>query len=547
MKKELPIGVQTFEKIIKGNYKYVDKTALVYKMAHEYSYVFLSRPRRFGKSLLMSTLEAYFEGRKELFEGLKIMELEQEWTKFPVFHLDLNASKYETPESLVEELNQFLVSHEKKYGTDSTERSLAMRFSGLIQRAAEQEGHPVVILVDEYDKPMLNAIGNPQLQEAFRSELKAFYSVLKSQDRYIKFAFLTGVTKFGKAAIEREQSGACSNYAECEQARPKVKISVFSDLNHLADISMSEDFETICGFTEQEIRGNFNDEMAALAHKNNISIEEAYSQLRENYDGYHFNRFQTEGMYNPFSVLFTFKNLRFNDYWFETGTPTYLVTLLRNFNYQLDELTQEQVTADVLNSIDPSSQNPIPVIYQSGYLTISGYDEEFELYSLGFPNREVERGFTRFLIPYYTPMTENNGPATITQLVRDIRSGNVEAFMQRLQAIFADTDYRIVGKRELYFQNAVTVIFKMLGFNVQTERPANGGRMDMILQTGSYIYIIEFKIDKSAQEALQQIKEKGYYLPFTTDPRPTILIGVNFSSETRGISEWIWKNEMTKS
>ena len=520
MRKELPIGVQTFEKIIKGNCKYVDKTALIYRMTHEYSYVFLSRPRRFGKSLLTSTLEAYFLGRKELFEGLMIMELETEWKKYPTFHLDLNVGKYESAESLVEVLDNFLVPLEKEYGKDSTDKSLAMRFRGLIQRAAEQEGRPVVILVDEYDKPMLNAIGNPQLQEAFRSELKAFYSVLKSQDRYIKFAFLTGVTKFGK-------------------------ISVFSDLNHLFDISMTEDFETICGFTEQEIRDNFNEDVAALAQKNEITIVEAYSQFKENYDGYHFNRFQTKGMYNPFSVLFTFKNLRFNDYWFETDTPTYLVTLLQNYNYRLDELTQEQVTSDVLNSIDPSSQNPIPVIYQSGYLTISGYDEEFELYSLGFPNREVERGFTRFLIPYYTPLTENNGPATLTQMVRDIRSGNVEAFMQRLQAIFADTDYRIVGKRELYFQNAVAVIFKMLGFSLQTERPANGGRMDMVVKTSAYIYIIEFKIDKSAEAALQQIKEKGYHLPFTTDSRPTVLIGVNFSSETWGISEW-QKEEIRK-
>ncbi len=513
LQKELPIGVQTFEKIIKGNYMYIDKTALVYKMTREYSYVFLSRPRRFGKSLLTSTLEAYFQGRKELFEGLKIMELEQEWTKYPVFHLDLNVNKYETPESLVEILEKFLVSLEKKYGTDATEKSLALRFYGLIQRAAEKEGLPVVILVDEYDKPMLNAIGNPQLQEAFRSELKAFYAVMKSQDRYIKWAFLTGVTKFGK-------------------------ISVFSDLNHLFDISMSEDFGALCGFTEQEIRDCLGEEVKALAQKNSITIYEAYDRLRDNYDGYHFNRFQAKGIYNPFSLLYTLKNLTFGDYWFETGTPTYLVTLLQNYNYRIDELTQEQVTEDVLNSIDPSSQNPIPVIYQSGYLTISGYDEEFELYSLGFPNREVERGFTRFLIPYYTPMTENHGPATIAQLVLDIRNGNVEAFMQRLQAIFADTDYRIVGKRELYFQNAVAVIFKMLGFNIQTERPANGGRMDMILQTASYIYIIEFKIDKSADEALQQIKEKGYNLPFTTDARPKLLIGVNFSSETRGISEW---------
>lgn len=511
--RQLPTGIQTFDKIREGNYLYVDKTDLVYRLAHEYSYVFLSRPRRFGKSLLTSTLEAYFQGRKELFEGLKMMELEQEWKSYPVFHLDLNQNKYETPESLVNELNDFLSSLEEKYGTRPTETQLAMRFRGLIQRAAEKEGRHVVILVDEYDKPMLKAIGNPQLQEAFRSELKAFYSVLKSQDRYIKFAFLTGVTKFGK-------------------------ISVFSDLNHLSDISMSDNFPTLCGFTAQEIRDNFREEVAALAKKNDITIDETYSRLRENYDGYHFNLRQEEGIYNPFSVLCTLQEKKFDDYWYETGTPTYLVTLLQNYNYRLDELTHEQVTADVLNNIDPSSQNPIPVIYQSGYLTISGYDEEFELYSLDFPNKEVEHGFTRFLIPFYTPMTENNGPSTIAQLVRDIRSGKVEAFMQRLQAIFADTDYRIVGKRELYFQNAVAVIFKMLGFSLQTERPANGGRMDMILQTASYIYIIEFKIDKSADAALRQIVDKGYHLPFLTDPRPTVLIGVNFSSETRGISDW---------
>ena len=372
----------------------------------------------------------------------------------------------------------------------------------------------MVLLIDEYDKPLLNAIGNPTLQEAYRSELKAFYSVLKTQDRYIRFAFVTGVTKFGK-------------------------ISIFSDLNHLSDISMSERFGALCGFTEQEIRDNFSEEVAALAKKVGLTEEAAYNRLRENFDGYHFNRFQKEGIYNPFSLLRTLQEQTFSDYWFETGTPTYLVTLLQQFDYSLEELTQEQVTADVLNSIDPSSQNPIPVIYQSGYLTISGYDEEFELYSLDFPNKEVEHGFTRFLLPFYTPINENKGTTTIAQLVRNVRDGQPELFMQRLQAIFADTDYRIVGKRELYFHNALAIIFKMLSFNVQTERPVNGGRMDMMVMTQNYIYIFEFKIDKSAEEALRQIKEKGYHKPFATDSRRTILLGVNFSSETRGISEWL--------
>ena len=511
--KRLPKGLQTFPELRTEGYLYVDKTDLIYQMAYENKYVFLSRPRRFGKSLLMSTLQAYFEGRRELFEGLKIMALEQEWKTYPVFHLDLNQSKYETPESLVAELNGFVTSLEEKYGRQPWETELAMRFSGVVQRAAEQEGHRVVILIDEYDKPMLNAIGNEPLQEAFRRELKAFYSVLKSQDRYIKFAFLTGVTKFGK-------------------------ISVFSDLNHLFDISMSEQYSTLCGFTEQEIHDNFGDRVALLAAKNGITEEEAYRRLRESYDGYRFNRFMTDGVYNPFSLLCTFQNLTFGEYWFETGTPTYLVTLLQQYNYKLDELTEEEVTADVLNSVDPTSRNPIPVIYQSGYLTICGYDDEFELYRLGFPNKEVEHGFTRFLIPYYTPMSENNGPRTIGQMVRDIRSGNAESFMQRLLAIFADTDYRIVGKRELYFHNALAVIFKMLSFNVETERPANSGRMDMVVKTDAYIYVFEFKVDKSADAALAQIKEKGYHLPFVTDPRPVVLIGVNFSSETRGIEEW---------
>lgn len=339
--KRLPKGLQTFPELRTEGYLYVDKTDLIYQMTYENKYVFLSRPRRFGKSLLMSTLQAYFEGRRELFEGLKIMALEQEWKTYPVFHLDLNQSKYETPESLVTELNGFVTSLEEKYGRQPWETELAMRFSGVVQRAAEQEGHRVVILIDEYDKPMLNAIGNEPLQEAFRRELKAFYSVLKSQDRYIKFAFLTGVTKFGK-------------------------ISVFSDLNHLFDISMSEQYSTLCGFTEQEIHDNFGDRVALLAAKNGITEEEAYRRLRESYYGYRFNRFMTDGVYNPFSLLCTFQNLTFGEYWFETGTPTYLVTLLQQYNYKLDELTEEEVTADVLNSVDPTSRNPIPVIYQSG-------------------------------------------------------------------------------------------------------------------------------------------------------------------------------------
>lgn len=506
-----PIGIQDFEKLRTNGYSYVDKSRFVYKLATEGEYYFLSRPRRFGKSLFLSTLEAYFQGKKELFEGLAIYDLETDWKKYPIFHIDLNTANFREKDSLYTVLNDYLTTWECKYGTRESEATLALRFKGVIARAAEKEGCGVVILIDEYDKPILQTLRDPELQAEHRAQLKAFYSVLKTQDRYIKFAFLTGVTKFGK-------------------------VSVFSDLNNLTDISMDHRYISICGMTEKELLTNFKEGINELAEANGDTEEATIAKLKARYDGYHFEE-NTVGIYNPFSVLNTLSRLRYKNYWFETGTPTFLVDLLKMHNYRLPDMTKERVSDDVINSVDSLSTNPIPVIYQSGYLTIKGYDERFKKYLLGFPNREVEEGFLNFLLPLYTS-AGNNSPFLVDEFVQDVESGNPERFMQRMKAFFADTSYQVVGNAELYFQNAMYLVFKIMGFYTQVERPTSDGRIDAIIQTPNYIYVIECKLDRTADEAIKQIENNGYAEPFLMDKRKLYKIGVSFSSETRGVAEY---------
>ena len=369
-----PIGIQNFEDLRRNGYKYVDKTNFVYKLTDEGKYYFLSRPRRFGKSLFLSTLEAYFQGKKELFEGLAIYDLVTEWKKYPIFHIDLNTANFREKDSLYNVLNDYLTGWEDKYGTRDSEVTLPLRFKGVIARAAEKEGRGVVILIDEYDKPILQTLQTPELQAEHRAQLKAFYSVLKTQDRYIKFAFITGVTTFRK-------------------------ISVFNDLN-LMDISMDYRYVNICGTTEEELKSYFKEGISELASANGDSESETIDKLRMRYGGYHFEK-NSEGIYNPFSVLNTLAKHRYKNYWFETGTPTFPIELLKEHGYRLPDLSKEQVSANVMSSMDSSFPNPIPVIYQSGYLTIKGYDERFKKYQLGFPNKEVEEGFLNLLLPLY--------------------------------------------------------------------------------------------------------------------------------------------------
>jgi hypothetical protein len=462
---------------------------------------------------MVSTLEAYFQGKKDLFEGLAVSNMETEWKSYPILHLDLNTERYNTAEVLEGRLNLFLANLEEKYGKNPNELSLSARFEGIIGRACEHHGERVVILVDEYDKPLLQAIGNEELQEAYRNMLKAFYGALKSADRYIRFAFLTGVTKFGK-------------------------VSVFSDLNNLLDISFDRRFTELCGITEQELRQNFHESVAQLADYNGMTIEACYERLKRDFDGYHFC-LPSKGIYNPFSLLNTLSSSQFRDYWFETGTPSFLVYQLKKTDYPLDNMTTEELTTDTLNSIDIMDQNPLPLLYQSGYLTLKSYDSEFDSYTLKFPNREVEQGFIKYLLPFYTPKVQDKSTFSIAQFVKNIRDGNADGFMQRLEGFFATGDYEVVGNAEKYFQNTLYVFFRLLGLYVEVERHTTHGRMDILMQTPQFVYILELKIDKTAQEALQQIEDRGYARPFANDPRQLFKIGINFSTEKKLIDDWL--------
>ena len=518
-KKIYPIGIQNFEKIRRDGYFYVDKTALVYRLAKSGSYYFLSRPRRFGKSLLLSTLEAYFEGKKELFAGLAIEQLEKDWGRYPILHLDLNARQYENIGSLLEELNKYLEIWEQAYDSPFGDRKPEERFFQVIRRAYEKTGQRVVILIDEYDKPLLQAIGKPELQEAYRSLLKAFYGVMKSADGFIRFAMLTGVTKFSK-------------------------VSVFSDLNNLEDISFRRTYNELCGISEQELQDNLGNELPEFSRSSGLTESELCDKLRRYYDGYHFAP-DTAGIYNPFSLLHAFKNREFGNYWFATGTPSYLVELLKRNHYDLDRLAHEETDAETLDGVDSVDSDPIPVIYQSGYLTIKGYDAEFGMYRLGFPNLEVEEGFVKYLLPYYANVSASKTPFEISRFIREIRSGDYDAFFRRLQSFFADTPYEtITGLKperdtELHYQNVLFIVFRLIVLYTKVEYHTNRGRIDLVLQTDRYIYVMEFKLNGTAEEALQQINEKQYALPFVADGRKIVKIGVNFSSGTRNIERWV--------
>ena len=508
-----PIGVQTFEKLRTEGFVYVDKTALVYKMVNESSCYFLSRPRRFGKSLLLSTLKAYFEGKKELFEGLAIADLEKDWTEYPVIHLDLNAKPFTKLQDLHDLLHDQLTVYEREYNSEAVDKSSEGRFRHLIRSIKEKSGKKVVVLIDEYDKPILQAIGNEDLQDQFRNTLKAFYGVLKSADADLRFTMLTGVTKFGK-------------------------VSVFSDLNNLNDISMDERFVEVCGITEAELHQYFDEEIDALAQQNRQTKEEAYAELRKRYDGYHFCE-NSVGMYNPFSVLNTLEKRSYKDYWFATGTPTYLVELLKKSGFDLQSLSNYETSESALSSIHRADVNPIPVLFQSGYLTIKDYDEELKLYMLDFPNEEVKQGFMNFLIPVYTSVPENESPAFVGKFIREVRSGKADDFMIRLRSLLADTPYELVRELENHYQNVMYIITKLMGFYVQAEYRTSRGRIDLLIGTDKYIYIIELKFEGSAEEAMKQIVSKDYALPFATDGREIVRIGANVSKETRNIEEWV--------
>ena len=511
--KNLPIGIQDFESLINDGYLYVDKTAIMHRLVSTGRYYFLSRPRRFGKSLLISTLKAYFLGKKDLFKGLAVEQLEQKWTVHPVLHLDLNTAKYKEPGKLNMVLNNALSQWEEIYGARPSEADFGMRFEGVIQRAYEKTGERVVVLVDEYDKPLLETIGNEALQEDYRSTLKSFYGALKSKDGCIKFAMLTGVTKFGK-------------------------VSVFSDLNNLNDISLDNDYYNICGISEEELKGVFEPYVNRLAEARKMTQSEAYSELKRNYDGYHFTD-ETPGMYNPFSLLNALQKRTFGSYWFETGTPSYLVELMQDQDMKLWNITKKLVSSDVLNSVDIATTEPISVIFQSGYLTIKGYKNEYDGYLLGFPNEEVKRGFLRYLIPRYTSVRPSDTAFEIESFVEEVKGGDISGFMTRLESFFANTPYDLIKDTENHYQNVLFILCNLCGLYTKAEFHTSNGRVDMTIETPDYVYIFEFKYNGSAEEAMEQIKDKNYAQPFMASGKKVALIGANFSGETRNIEKYL--------
>lgn len=510
--KKFAIGIQNFEKIRQSEFCYIDKTDLIYQMAMSANCYFLSRPRRFGKSLLLSTIEAYFKGKKELFKGLAMEQLETEWVEYPVLHLDLNARNYDSVEALKGILNQYLEKWETIYGDEKKDRQPEERFAYLLEKIHIQTGRQVVVLIDEYDKPLLQTIGNKPLQEEYKKILKAFYGVLKSADASLRFVFLTGVTKFGQ-------------------------VSVFSDLNQLKDISMDARYATICGITEKELLNNFPEELQRLAESEGMTYVEVCNTMRSMYDGYHF-RHNMEGVYNPFSVLNALDSREFGSYWFATGTPTFLVELLKRTDYDLRNLEGVELPIEQFADYRADAEFPIPVIYQSGYLTIKGYDKEFQNYTLGFPNDEVKYGFLRFLSPYYTGAPVEGGTFAISRFVRELRSGDVDAFLTRLRSFFAGIPYELNDKTERHYQMVFYLVFRLLGQFIDVEERSAKGRADAVVKTADHIFVFEFKLDGSTDDALRQIDDKGYLIPYLVDDRKLVKIGVSFNATERNIGEW---------
>ena len=507
-----PIGIQNFEDLRRNGYVYVDKTPLIHRLAVTGKYYFLSRPRRFGKSLLVSTMEAYFKGKKELFEGLAMERLEKEWAEYPVLHLDFNGKAYNDHQSLIDNLDYHLSLWEKEYGR-GTASDIETRFKQVIDSACGKTGRQVVILIDEYDKPIVDNFGNTELIDSYKKSLQGFYSVLKAKDGQICFGFLTGVSKIGK-------------------------LSVFSGLNNLTDISMEPEYSDICGISENDLRTYFKESATELAAANQLSIGECYSKLRDMYDGYHFSE-ESDGMYNPFSLLSTFRSRKFKEYWFETGTPTLLVNVMKQTAFDVTTLSdQVEVAVEDLSGMQDIINRPIPLFFQTGYLTIKYYDKEFNIYTLGFPNDEVKNGFLKFIFSYYVPVNPAEGNTTTYKLAKALRTGTPDVFMRTLEALFANTTYQIQGDAEKDFQYAMYIIMELLGEYVQAERSTSNGRIDLLLQTKDYIYIVEVKIDNTAEAALQQIEDKGYAKPFADDPRKLFKIGVSFSTANRRIEDW---------
>ena len=520
--RKYPIGIQTFSRIRKEGYLYVDKTDLVWQLAHYSTFVFLSRPRRFGKSLLASTLESYFMGERELFDGLKIMELERDWERYPVLRFDLSGAKHLPPETVRTELGLLLRPYEDIYGRNPEEETPGMRLSGIIDRALAKTGKQVVVIIDEYDAPLLDVLHEDEVLSEMREVMQEFYQRLKKQEAKIKFCFITGITKFSQ-------------------------LSIFSTINNLTNVTMDSMFSAICGITEQELTTMLKEDIERLADNNDVSPEQMHQKLKLKYDGYHFAKNSPE-IYNPYSLLKAFQQREVQNYWFESGTPTFLIRQLQHFKTDIMSLDNLETFASEFDQPTENMQNALPLLYQSGYLTIKGYDREGDVYTLSIPNQEVRIGYVRGLLPIYTGLNNADVQAGFAlKFWRALKRRDIEQAMQEMQTYLAGVPYvegfkeklKNVATAEGFFEYTFYLIFSMLNVYARTQVKCAGGKADMVVWMSDTVYVFELKVHDTAQHALEQIDEKGYAIPYQAEGRKVVKVGVKFNIDTRAPEEWV--------
>lgn len=520
--RKYPIGIQTFSRIRKDGYLYIDKTDLVWQLAHYATYIFMSRPRRFGKSLLTSTLESYFKGEQEYFHGLKIMELEQEWEQYPVLRLDLSTAKgQDTAADLRARLIYILQDYVKLYGKEEGETTPGALLEGIIKRANSASGKQVVVLIDEYDAPLLEVLHEETTLDAMRKVMQEFYQPLKANERFIKFCFITGITKFSQ-------------------------LSIFSTINNLKNVTMLPRFSAICGITETEVKEDLAEDIKAMADDMGYTPEEMFEKIKDRYDGYHFSE-RSEDIYNPYSLLNALGDMRLENYWFSSGTPTFLIRQMQHFKTDIMSLDRLEVPSSAFDQPTENMKDALPLLYQSGYLTIKDYDQEIEAYTLSIPNREVRIGYIQGLLPTYIGVKSSDVQMGFAaKFWRALKQNNIDLAMREMQAYMADVPYVEGFKKKLaeaanaegFYEYTMYLIFSMLNVYVSTQVKCAGGRVDMVVWMPDTIYVFEMKVNGTAEEALQQIDDRSYALPYQTDGRPVVKVGVKFNAETRTPESW---------
>lgn len=509
-----PVGIQTFSEIRERNYLYIDKTQyLVDFIDKGYKYVFLSRPRRFGKSLFASMIHAFYEGCKDLFEGLAIGEYEKDWVKHPVLHFDMSAAKHMDTKQLDDYLDYLLLPYEKQFGTEENkDKAPNIRFANIVKAAYEQTGRKVVLIIDEYDAPLLDVVHEEQNLAALRRATQNFYSPIKSLDPYLEFVFLTGITKF-------------------------AQLSIFSELNNLFNISMYDKYSAICGISSEELHTQMLPDVERLAEHLHLSVDETFERLKRKYDGYHFSK-NSEDVYNPFSLIKALASGDISDYWFDSGTPTYIIKLLQKYNVGLRDLTGQDAGVSDFDVSPENMTTVLPLLYQSGYLTIKHYDPMIDLYTLGYPNEEVRTGMVRSLAANYLTPAEGTNSSFVIKFVKAVIADDMEQALTLMRAYLAGVSYRLSNKTERDVQTIFYLVFSLIGSFIKVEEESAHGRADVVITLPSVVYVMELKFDGSADAALRQIDEKGYLIPYTADGKRLVKVGVNYSSEERTITEW---------